>query len=377
MISSSIDDRWHVTVDGKKARSARYGKGKRWRARYRLRPGGPQVTKAFERKVDAEAWLQAQTTAVHTGTYVDPAKERMTVGQWCDVWLAGYRSRKASTYRQAETHVKIIRATFGDVPIRSVKPSDVNAWVATMQDDGRAASYVYATYRRLCQLMSDAVAEGILVRSPCSRKTAPPQGQQRPYVATTAQVWALHDAFPTHLRPAVLLAAFAGLRLAECSGLRVSDVDFMRGIISPAVQYPAEQLKTEYSRTPIPVPHELSLMLAQAVQTGAGEYIVTSEIGRQAAPWTIERAMRDARGRVEGLPEKFRFHDLRHYFASLLISEGLDVKVVQRRMRHKNAATTLDVYGHMFPEKDETARSAVATAWADRAVDAEDSLRTN
>lgn len=377
MISSHIDDRWVVERDGEKVRTDRYGKGKRYRARYRPERGGRQFSKAFDTKRDAKAWLHAKANEVAVGSWVPPDRERLTVGQWCEKWLEGYSSRKASTYRQAVTHVQIIRATFGDVPIRSVKPSDVNAWVATMQEDGRAASYVYATYRRLCQLMSDAVAEGILVRSPCSRKTAPPQGQQRPYVATTAQVWALHDAFPAHLRPAVLLAAFAGLRLAECSGLRVSDVDFMRGIISPAVQYPAEELKTEYSRTPIPVPHELSLMLAQAVQAGAGEYVVTSEIGGQAAPWTIERAMREARGSVEGLPEKFRFHDLRHYFASLLISEGLDVKVVQRRMRHKNAATTLDVYGHMFPEKDETARSAVATAWAGRAVDAEDSLRTN
>src|SRR4029450_3179579 len=35
--------------------------------------------------------------------------------------------------------------------------------------------------------------------SPCSRRTSPGAGGQRPYVATTEQIWALHDAFPTHL----------------------------------------------------------------------------------------------------------------------------------------------------------------------------------
>lgn len=49
-------------------------------------------------------------------------------------------------------------------------------------------------------------------------------------MATTAQVWALHDAMPTRLRVAVLLGAFAGLRCAEACGLRVADVNFMRGI---------------------------------------------------------------------------------------------------------------------------------------------------
>ena len=64
---------------------------------------------------------------------------------------------------------------------------------------------------------------------------------------------------PEHLRAAVLLGAFAGLRLAEACGLRVTDVDFMRGIVSPAVQYPAEPLKSETSRTAVPIPASLAL----------------------------------------------------------------------------------------------------------------------
>ncbi|MCT1985583.1 site-specific integrase [Dermacoccus abyssi] len=366
MISSHIDDRWVVERDGVKVRTDRYGKGKRYRARYRRERGGKQWSMAFHTKRDARAWLHEKAAEVAAGSWVPPDLERLTVGQWCEKWLEGYSSRKASTYRQAATHVQIIRATFEDKPVRSVKPSDVNAWVATMQKDGRAPSYVYAVYRRFAQIMGDAVHDGLIPRSPCSRRTAPSQGQQRPYVATTAQVWALHDAFPEHLRPAVLLAAFAGLRLAECVGLRVDDVDFEAGVITPAVQYPAEPLKTDYSRTPVPVPFELVRMLPSE-----GEHVVTSEIGRRSSPWSVERAMRAARGSVEGLPEGFRFHDLRHYFASLLISAGLDVKVVQARMRHKNATTTLNVYGHLWPDKDETARSAVAAAMAERTVSAE------
>lgn len=366
MISSHIDDRWFVERDGVRVETERHGKGKRYRARYRAEKGGKQFSQSFDTKRDAKVWLQAKSSEIHTGTWVDPAREKITVGEWCDTWLAGYSSRKASTYRQAETHVKIIKATFDDVRVRAVKPSDVNAWVAAMQKDGRATSYVYAVYRRFSQIMGDAVHDGLISRSPCSRRTAPSQGQQRPYVATTAQVWQLHDKFPAHLRPAVLLAAFAGLRLAECAGLRATDVDFEAGIVTPVVQYPDEPLKTDYSRTPIPIPLELAAMLKEAVENGAGEYVVTSEIGRRSSPWAIERAMRNVRGQVEGLSEGFRFHDLRHYYASLLISAGLDVKVVQARMRHKNATTTLNTYGHLWPDKDETARSAVAVAMAER-----------
>ena len=143
---------------------------------------------------------------------------------------------------------------------------------------------------------------------------------------------ALYDAFPESLLPAILLGAFAGLRVADVSALRISDVDFMRGVVTPAIQYPAEPLKSECSKAPVPIPTELTLLLAAAVQAVGGSTIVTDPIGRPTSPWAIERAMRAHRGTVNGLPDGFRFHDLRHYFASLLIAAGLDVKVVQTRL---------------------------------------------
>ena len=69
---------------------------------------------------------------------------------------------------------------------------------------------------------------------------------------------------------------------------------------------------------------------------------------------------------IPGLSPDFRFHDLRHYFASLLIASGLDVKTVQARMRHASAKTTLDTYGHLWPDKDESSRAAVAAVYAER-----------
>jgi len=202
---------------------------------------------------------------------------------------------------------------------------------------------VAAEHSRLAQVMGDAVHDGILTRSPCSRRTSPSAGPQRPYVATTEQIWALHDAFPPHLRVAVLLGAFAGLRTAEVCGLRVSDVDFMRAVITPARQYPDEPLKSDAARTSLPVPQELALQLAASVAEWGSEFVVTDGRGSGSSPWAIDRAVRAARGPAQ-LQAGVRFHDLRHYLASLLITSigsGLDVKVVQHRLRHASASTTL------------------------------------
>jgi integrase len=68
------------------------------------------------------------------------------------------------------------------------------------------------------------------------------------YVATTDQVWQLYELFPERMRLAVVLGAFVGLRLAEACCLRVADVDFLRAVVYPKVQYPARSLKTKTSR---------------------------------------------------------------------------------------------------------------------------------
>lgn len=339
-----------------------------WRARYRDE-AGREHARHFARKIDAQAWLDTVTSSVVTGTYVDPKTARTTVGEWCDSWLSGYGTRRASTVRQAEVHVAKIKAAFGGMRLSALKPSHVKAWTASLKSDGAADSYVYALHARLSQIMADAVHDGVIARNPCSRRTSPGAGKQRPYVATTAQVWALHDAMPEHLRPAILLGAFAGLRTAETCGLRVSDVDFMRGVISPAVQYPDLPLKTDTSRTAIPVPQSLALELAQ----GADErrWVVESITGEQIGPWQIDRAIRSARAEA-GMPEGFRYHDLRHYFASLLIAAGADVKVVQARLRHASATTTLNTYAHLWPDTEESTRAAIGAALTARA----DSLRT-
>jgi integrase len=341
----------------------------RWQAQYRAAPGGKVHTKTTRRKVDAVHWLDLQTAALVAGTHVSPKTARTTVEQWCADWLRGYCTRRPSTVRQARTHIAKIVEAFGSMPLSAVRPSHVKAWTARLRTEGYEPSYVYALRARLAQVFSDAVHDGIVPRSPCSRRTSPGQGKQRPYVATTEQVWALHGAMPDRYRAGILLGAFAGLRTAEACGLRVADVDFMRGSVNPAVQYPAEALKTETSRIAIPVPQVLALELAAHVRDYPGSTLLTNELGDQLGPWALERVFRVARAAVDGLPAGFRYHDLRHYLASLLIASGADVKTVQARLRHASAKTTLDTYGHLWPDRDESTKAAVEAAWATRPVE--------
>ncbi|MFJ7207472.1 tyrosine-type recombinase/integrase [Streptomyces sp. NPDC098789] len=90
----------------------------------------------------------------------------------------------------------------------------------------------------------------------------------------------------------------------------------------------------------------------------------------------MERQIRAVRDKVPGLPEGFRFHDLRHYYASLLIASGADIKTVQHRLRHASAKTTLDTYGHLWPDTEETTRAAVGAVMQGKIKKAADPPRT-
>jgi integrase len=71
--------------------------------------------------------------------------------------------------------------------------------------------------------------------------------------------------------------------------------------------------------------------------------------------------------------ERVRYHDLRHAYASMLISAGCSVKAVSAALGHANAATTLNLYSHFWPGDEDRIRDAVDLALAPRA---EDQLRT-
>jgi integrase len=68
-----------------------------------------------------------------------------------------------------------------------------------------------------------------------------------------------------------------------------------------------------------------------------------------------------------------KFHDLRHFYASLPIFHGESPKVVQARLGHASITETMDTYSHLWPDSDDRTREAVDTILA---AGPADSLRT-
>jgi integrase len=86
-----------------------------------------------------------------------------------------------------------------------------------------------------------------------------------------------------------------------------------------------------------------------------------------------EDAAAKVRPHVDTIPLDVDTHALRHFYASALIAGGASVKVVQTRLGHASAVTTLNTYGHLWPGDDDLTRTVMDAAFGLLA----DSLRTN
>ena len=88
-------------------------------------------------------------------------------------------------------------------------------------------------------------------------------------------------------------------------------------------------------------------------------------LARRGRRRTSRRAFRTFKAR-HGY--EFRFHDLRHTHASLLLAQGAHVKVVQERLGHASVTMTMDTYSHLLPGVQEAAVDIFDAAMA-KAID--------
>ena len=143
------------------------------------------------------------------------------------------------------------------------------------------------------------------------------------------------EGFGDHLTPAVLLAMNTGLRRGELLSLRWTDVNLEGRILT--IQ--AEHAKSGKQRH-VPLNSEATDVLTRwaSQRTDDGLVFIPDDI---KTAWTKLLV----RANVNG----FRFHDLRHHFASKLVTKGVDLNTVRELLGHADIKMTLR-YAHLAPE---------------------------
>jgi hypothetical protein len=102
-------------------------------------PDGREVSRQFDRKADAQRWLDAQTSALVRGEWVDPKAGRTTVGELVPTWTATKKGRKPTTRAAHESLLRSqVLPRWEQVPLSRITHSAVAAWLAGLTAEDRA-----------------------------------------------------------------------------------------------------------------------------------------------------------------------------------------------------------------------------------------------
>lgn len=395
---SGVEDRWHKTVRDESGTScvvpsAASGKGKRWRARY-VDANGVEVAKGFDRKVDAQQWLNNQTSAIVTGTYIAPGAGAVSVGEIYGQWLTmqGHVKETTRATRSSAwaTHVKDV---WGDVSVSDVQTSAVRAWVGDLVQAGRAPATIENALGVLRMVLTVAVEDRRIQRNPCENVKAPPRKHSQRAYLSHQQVEELATAV-TNNGLIVRFLAYTGLRFGEMAALRVQDFDMLRRRVNlhESVTEVRGQLvwstTKNHERRSVPFPRFLATALAAQMEGKRRDDLVfTAPAGGVLRHNTFRRRVfKPAVDRLRALDDEGNAttdwpnptpHDLRHTAASLAISAGANVKAVQTMLGHKSAALTLDTYADLFPDDLEAVADALDEAVQAIRKSTADVLRTD
>lgn len=339
-----------------------------WQAAYRG-PDGREHTKTFPLKVEAERWINIQEADLTRGAWIDPTRGKVTLQEYAESWRR-IQVHRPTTAAQVETNLRRhVYPHLGSRPIGSLRSSEIQAWVKTTSTK-LAPTTTELVYRYLVAVLRAALADGIIARNPAAGVKTPRIDRAPVVPMTTAEVVALIEAVDERYRALVVLAAGTGLRQGECFGLSLPQVDQLRRslrvdqqltLLAGAPPFIAPP-KTEASHRTVPMPNIVVDAVALHLATyGSSEQglIFSNNDGQPIRRTRFSANVWRPAVKAAGLRTGTRFHDLRHYYASLLIHAGESVKVVQARLGHATASETLDTYGHLWPDTEDRTRVAV------------------
>ncbi|MEU8543106.1 site-specific integrase [Streptomyces sp. NPDC048717] len=311
--------------------------------------------------------------------------------------------RVNGTRYQYETSLRLhVEPYFGGVPIGSVRPKDLQAWLKWMVEDrGYMESTAINRYETLAGVFSFAVANEYITKNPCvhvrtSRRRAKRRAKKRIQLPTLAEIEAIERNLPGPYKLLVWLMAGCGLRIGEASAVTLEQFDFESGVlyVDRQVTQDGENEKPKTARqkaitkgrgrahcvrhlkwrdmdegraVPLPayvaskVKEHVRLYGTFRVEGGPnrlkGDYMF-SNVGRTNILMysLVDRLWRGAR-KAAGVVRKITPHWLRHFFASAGLSKGVPVSDIAEWLGHRDPRITLETYAHIMPDAPGRLRS--------------------
>ena len=291
-----------------------------------------------------------------------------SVEQFLDSWLDATRERLAP--RTAERYASIVKLhvvpVVGNVKLSKLEPEHFRKVYKAVRDKGLSNQTCLHVHRALHTALQYGVREErILTENVAGRVKAPAVEKREPTPMNREQIrFLIGAAKGTRLEIPVAIAAVTGLRRGELLALRWQHADLEKGSVfvaeslehsratSQRVRFKGPKSRT--SRRVLPLaPECVALLRSHKAQQEdekdqAGVAYTDNDLvfpTPDGQPWPPDTFSTQFAKLAKSVGMRgFRFHDLRHAFASITLADGVSIKEVQSLMGHSSPVVTLSVY---------------------------------
>lgn len=394
-----VRDRWwNVVYEGKKrkkVKTKRFGKGKRWNARW-VDIDGRERSKSFEKKGDADDHIDEVKKDIKAGTYIDPDAGKMDVSVFAKKWLVGLNGDPSTREHIKRSMNKHVIPYFSGKAFETVAPGTLRTWLGELElgESAKSVLFVYVNS------MFEAALDDKLIRTnPCQAKSLqkprPPQRRIKPWTRT--QLDAVHNNLAPRYRAMVPVGAGCGHRIGEVFGISVDDIGWKNEEIEIRRQVKIVNSKRVFAppkrnsvRT-VPLPRFTAKALHEHMEQfppvevtlpwlePTGDLVTAKLIFTNQRTNAIHRStfMTEPGGWKKGVanvafePEQDTgTHSWRHYFAAMYLEYSGNIRALADFLGHKDPGFTLRFYGHLMPNSRSRARKILDGAWyGERAID--------
>ena len=313
----------------------------------------------FASKADANALLDSVSASIGRGDWIDPELGRISFARYAELWLAQRTDIRPRTREQYALLIENkLKPVFGERELAKITPLHVRSWYADVaaQTPGAARS----AYRLLKAIFNTAILDDLIVKNPCRVKGGGTDRVTDRRIPNVDQVAALTQSMPEQYRAAVTLAAWGTLRRGEVLGLNRQDIDLRAGTVRVERSLhefydgrlelgPTKNGDPRKVYMPSSVMPALEDHLRRFVGPESDAPLFLGATGLRLRPsnfWVIWETAR----RRAGLTW-VRFHDLRHFAATMFASTGASTKEIMSRGGWKSVAMVVR-YEHASEERD-------------------------
>lgn len=369
----------------------------RWQGQYDagVKPNGKRDVKYVYGKTEAECKrkLKELIKEIHSSDYISVQKE--SVKDYMNSWLVNVKQNqlKPKSYdRLEQTLLYDVYPYIGEIQLQAIKADDIQNMLNELKKDGKAYSTIKKAYDAVnsCfklgiekRTISSNPAVGVIIPNkklfPAQKIPFYTQDEAKKLIEQATICWP-NGTRRYPLGSFVPLIINTGLRMGELLALKWDeDIDFENKTLTVHKNISLVKNRKEDSEK------KYELLLQDSVKTDAGQdrsiplneqainalldlkavtgnspFVMTTKNETHVSPRNIDRIFRRI-AKAAGFEEEkiFGVHSLRHTFATLLLSNGVEIKTVSELLGHSDVTITYNTYIHVIKDQKRKALAAI------------------